>query len=64
MYVEKAQSVYCYIEDGRKILDAISAWWVTLEGHANPRTVAAIRDRAKKLACGVERGRFEEKLSA
>lgn len=52
--VEKAQSVYLYIEDGGKILVAISSWSVTLDGHANPRVVAANREREK--AAPGERG--------
>jgi adenosylmethionine-8-amino-7-oxononanoate aminotransferase len=66
VHVEKAQSVYRYIEDGRKILDAISSWWVTLDGHANPRIVADSR-AGEETSMGRQsagRGRFEEKLSA
>ncbi|HVH60618.1 MAG TPA: hypothetical protein VM709_09805 [Candidatus Sulfotelmatobacter sp.] len=66
MHVEKAQSVYLYIEDGRKILAAISSWSVTLDLHANPRVVAANREqeagRRSRESAGC--GRFEEELSA
>src|SRR5256885_6997271 len=41
--------VYLYTRDGRKILDAISSWWVNLHGHANPRIAAAITEQARKL---------------
>jgi adenosylmethionine---8-amino-7-oxononanoate aminotransferase len=47
--VRKAEGVYLYTADGRKIIDAISSWWVNLNGHANPRIAAAIGEQAKKL---------------
>jgi adenosylmethionine-8-amino-7-oxononanoate aminotransferase len=49
LQVERAEGVYLYTKDGRKILDAISSWWVNLHGHANPRIAAAIAAQAKKL---------------
>jgi adenosylmethionine-8-amino-7-oxononanoate aminotransferase len=47
--VQRAEGVYLYTQDGRKIIDAISSWWVTLHGHANPRIAAAIAEQARKL---------------
>src|SRR5574340_226622 len=47
--VERAEGVWLYTRDGRKILDAISSWWVNLHGHANPRIAAAIAEQARKL---------------
>ncbi len=47
--VARAEGVWLYTQDGRKILDAISSWWVNLHGHANPRIAAAIAAQAKKL---------------
>ena len=49
LQVERAEGVYLYTRDGRKILDAISSWWVNLHGHANPRIAAAITEQARKL---------------
>jgi len=49
LQVERAEGVYLYTKDGRKILDAISSWWVNLHGHANPRIAAAVAAQAKKL---------------
>ena len=40
--VTRAEGAYLYTSDGRKIIDAISSWWVNLHGHANPRIAAAI----------------------
>lgn len=47
--VERGEGVWLYTRDGRKILDAISSWWVNIHGHANPRIAAAIAEQARKL---------------
>jgi len=47
--VTKGEGVFLYTSDGRKIIDAISSWWVNLHGHANPRIAAAIAEQARKL---------------
>lgn len=47
--VTHAEGVFLYTKDGRKVIDAISSWWVNLHGHANPRIAAAIGEQARKL---------------
>jgi adenosylmethionine-8-amino-7-oxononanoate aminotransferase len=47
--VTRAEGAYLYTSDGRKIIDAISSWWVNLHGHANPRIAAALAEQARKL---------------
>ena len=47
--VERAEGVWLYTKDGRKIIDAISSWWVNLHGHANPRIAGAIAEQARKM---------------
>ncbi|HVS86731.1 MAG TPA: adenosylmethionine--8-amino-7-oxononanoate transaminase [Candidatus Acidoferrum sp.] len=47
--VVRAEGVYLHTADGRKILDAVSSWWVNLHGHANPRIAAAIAEQARKM---------------
>jgi adenosylmethionine---8-amino-7-oxononanoate aminotransferase len=47
--VTHAEGVFLYTKDGRKVIDAISSWWVNLHGHANPRIAAAIEEQARKL---------------
>jgi adenosylmethionine-8-amino-7-oxononanoate aminotransferase len=49
LLVRRAEGVYLHTADGRKIIDAISSWWVNLHGHANPRIGAAIAEQARKL---------------
>jgi adenosylmethionine---8-amino-7-oxononanoate aminotransferase len=46
--IERAEGVYLYTADGRKLIDGISSWWVNLHGHNNPDIVAAL---AKQAAC-------------
>ncbi|WP_294323148.1 adenosylmethionine--8-amino-7-oxononanoate transaminase [uncultured Sphingomonas sp.] len=36
-------------DDGRRIIDAISSWWVTTHGHNHPRIAAAIAEQARTL---------------
>jgi adenosylmethionine---8-amino-7-oxononanoate aminotransferase len=47
--VTKAEGCYLYTEDNRKIIDAISSWWVNLHGHSHPKIADAIAQQAKKL---------------
>src|SRR5215467_6775032 len=47
--VERAEGVWLYTKDGRKIIDAISSWWVNLHGHANPRIAGALVEQARKM---------------
>ena len=47
--IEKAKGVWLYTNDGTKILDAVSSWWVNLFGHTNPVIAEAIGNQAKQL---------------
>lgn len=47
--IVRAQGASLYTDDGRKIVDAISSWWVNLHGHCHPRIVNAIASQAGKL---------------
>ena len=49
LLVRRAEGVYLHLANGRKIIDAISSWWVNLHGHANPRIAAAIAEQGRKL---------------
>ena len=49
IFIERAQGAYLYTPDGRRILDAISSWWVNLHGHAHPLIAEAIAEQARKL---------------
>ena len=49
LMVQRAQGAHLYTNDGRRIIDAISSWWVNLHGHANPRIAAAVAEQARRL---------------
>src|SRR5262249_46098918 len=48
--IRRAQGVWLYDYDGRRILDAISSWWVNLLGHGHPRVGAALRAQLESLS--------------
>ncbi|MGZ3298032.1 MAG: adenosylmethionine--8-amino-7-oxononanoate transaminase [Asticcacaulis sp.] len=47
--VERTEGAYLYTADGRRIIDAISSWWVNVHGHNHPKIVAAVQDMAGRL---------------
>jgi adenosylmethionine---8-amino-7-oxononanoate aminotransferase len=47
--ISKAEGPYLITSDGRKIIDAISSWWVNLHGHSNPVIAKAIFEQASSL---------------
>lgn len=49
IHVEGAEGVYLYTKDGRRIIDAISSWWVNIHGHCHPHIVKAVQQQAGRL---------------
>jgi adenosylmethionine-8-amino-7-oxononanoate aminotransferase len=47
--IVRGEGVYLYTEDGRKILDGISSWWVNIHGHSHPALNAALAAQAERL---------------
>ena len=47
--VVRAEGAALHTADGRRVIDAISSWWVQTHGHCHPRIVAAIREQAATL---------------
>ena len=47
--VDRTEGSALYTRDGRRIVDAISSWWVTTHGHAHPRIMTAIAEAAGRL---------------
>jgi adenosylmethionine-8-amino-7-oxononanoate aminotransferase len=41
--------VYLSTEDGRRILDGISSWWVNIHGHSHPKLNEALATQAREL---------------
>ena len=49
LHVASAKGACLHLGDGRQLIDAISSWWVTLHGHAEPSIAAAIGHQARTL---------------
>src|SRR5206468_8537035 len=47
--IVSGKGVYLYTEDGRRILDGISSWWVNIHGHSHPALNAALAAQAAQL---------------
>ncbi|WP_137897396.1 adenosylmethionine--8-amino-7-oxononanoate transaminase [Sphingomonas sp. 2SG] len=47
--VVRSEGAALFTRDGRRIVDAISSWWVTTHGHRSPRIMAAIAAQAERL---------------
>jgi adenosylmethionine-8-amino-7-oxononanoate aminotransferase len=47
--IVRGEGVYLYTEDGRKILDGISSWWVNIHGHSHPKLNAALAAQAQEI---------------
>lgn len=47
--VTRTEGAYLETADGRRILDAISSWWVITHGHRHPAIMAAIREASESL---------------
>jgi len=47
--IVRAEGVWLYTEDGRRVLDGISSWWVNIHGHSHPKLKAALAKQAGEL---------------
>ncbi len=47
--IVRGEGAWLLTDDGRRILDAISSWWVNLHGHAHPKIANAIAEQARQL---------------
>jgi adenosylmethionine-8-amino-7-oxononanoate aminotransferase len=47
--IETGEGAWLTDKNGRRILDAISSWWVITHGHRHPRIMEAITAQAEKL---------------
>jgi adenosylmethionine-8-amino-7-oxononanoate aminotransferase len=47
--IERGGGAYLFAADGRRIIDAISSWWVVTHGHCHPPIVRAIQRQAGQL---------------
>src|SRR3954453_6763295 len=54
--IVSGKGVYLHTEDGRRILDGISSWWVNIHGHAHPKLNRALAAQALRLEHGMFAG--------
>lgn len=47
--VRSGDGLYLNTEDGRRLLDGISSWWVNIHGHSHPRLNRALSRQAERL---------------
>lgn len=47
--VVRGEGVYLYLEDGTRLLDGTSSWWVNIHGHAHPVLNEALAAQARDL---------------
>ena len=47
--ITRAEGAWLEAEDGTRILDAISSWWVITHGHRRPEIIEAIKAQADRL---------------
>src|SRR5262245_37121344 len=47
--IDRGAGAYLYTREGRRLLDAISSWWVNLHGHGHPLIAEAIAAQARRL---------------
>src|SRR4030095_6820932 len=47
--IDRGEGPYLFTRDGRRLIDAISSWWVNLHGHAHPLIAEAIAQQARRL---------------
>jgi adenosylmethionine---8-amino-7-oxononanoate aminotransferase len=47
--VAKAEGAYLFTEDGRRLIDGVSSWWVNIHGHCHPHIMSAIAEQSRNL---------------
>src|SRR5471030_3019734 len=47
--IVRGEGVYLVTEDGRRILDGVSSWWVNIHGHSHPKLNEALSAQARAL---------------
>lgn len=47
--IVRGEGVHLIADDGKKYIDAISSWWVTIHGHSHPYIAEKVADQLKVL---------------
>jgi adenosylmethionine-8-amino-7-oxononanoate aminotransferase len=49
LHIERGEGAYLYTREGRRLIDAISSWWVNVHGHGHPLIAEAVAAQARKM---------------
>jgi len=47
--IVRGEGIYLFTEDGRRLLDGTSSWWVNIHGHCHPRLNEALTSQAAQI---------------
>ena len=47
--IERGAGIHLYDADGKKYIDAVGSWWVSLFGHNHPHIIAAVKAQIDKI---------------
>jgi len=47
--IARGEGVYLYTDDGRRLLDGTSSWWVNIHGHSHPKLNEALAAQSREI---------------
>ncbi len=47
--IERGEGLYLITSDGRRIMDAVGSWWVSVHGHNHPRITERVKSQLDRL---------------
>lgn len=47
--VREAEGIWLTLDDGSRVIDAMSSWWCSIHGHRHPQIVQAMHDQLDRL---------------
>lgn len=47
--VKEAEGVWLTLDDGSRVIDALSSWWCVIHGHRNPEIIDAVHQQLDRL---------------
>jgi adenosylmethionine-8-amino-7-oxononanoate aminotransferase len=47
--IERAEGLYLIASDGRRIMDGVGSWWVSVHGHNHPHIIQAVQSQLQQL---------------
>ena len=57
--IVRGEGTYLYTKDGKRIIDAISSWWVTIHGHSHPYIAKKVFEQMQTLEVDIFRDRLD-----